>query len=383
MNYRKIPKAKDNDKVSMLGFGCMRFPVLKDGEIDEAQVEEMFKYGISNGINYIDTAYGYHDGKSEPLVGKILKKLDLRKKINLVTKLPSYLVQGNRGEAELEEYFNEQLERLQTDYFDYYLIHTLTYKFWENVTKAGLFKFIDRIKKEGKVRHIGFSFHDELPLFKKIVDAYDWDFCMIQYNFLDTDYQAGREGYEYATAKGMGVFAMEPLRGGLLVNNLPQDIKDEWKNSGRNYSPVEWSLRWLWNHKNISLTLSGMSSLEQMKENVSIVSKIQEPLMTKDDLKVIEKVKKIYQSKIKVNCTSCKYCMPCPAGVNIHGNFGMYNNASMFNNFKKFKNEYNDQSKDSLASKCVACGACEKVCPQGIKIIEELKIVSNYFIGNN
>ncbi len=383
MNYRKIPKAKEDDKVSILGFGCMRFPTLANGEIDEAQVEEMFKYGISHGVNYIDTAYGYHDGKSEPLVGKILKKLDLRNKVNLVTKLPSYLIKGDRGEEELEFYFNDQLQRLQTDHVDYYLIHCLNEKFWQNCLNAGILKFMDKIKKDGRVRHIGFSFHDVYETFPKIVEAYNWDFCMIQYNFLDEDYQAGKKGYELAVSKNMGVFAMEPLRGGLLVNSLPDDVKATWEKSHRNWKPVEWALRFVWSHPGIKLLLSGMSSLEQMKENVEIASRVAEPILTEEDLKVVRDVEKIYKSKIKINCTGCNYCMPCPSGVNIPGNFALYNKASMFNSFESCKKEYNTWviNKNNKASLCVACGKCERVCPQGIKIIKELKNISEEFEG--
>ncbi|MGL5542364.1 MAG: aldo/keto reductase [Fusobacteriaceae bacterium] len=372
MNYRKIPNGKES--VSILGLGCMRFPLMEDGKIDEKQVEEMMVYGIEKGINYIDTAWGYHGGESESLVGKILEKTGLRDRVNVVTKLPSYLI---KKKEDLDYYFNEQLKRLRVDKIDYYLVHTLTEVFWKNVTEADIFSFLDRIKAEGKVGHVGFSFHDELPLFKTIVDAYPWDFCMIQYNYLDTEYQAGRAGLEYATEKGLGVFVMEPLRGGGLVNNISPDIMAEWEGSSKGYKPVEWGLRWVWNHPNVTLLLSGMSSFGQIKENIEIAERVKDKILDDDDLDRIERVKKLYKNKIKVNCTGCNYCMPCPFGVDIPGAFEFYNNASMFNDVEKFSKSYEMFVKEGArADQCKACGKCEPQCPQGIKIISELKNVA-------
>ncbi|MGL5579328.1 MAG: aldo/keto reductase, partial [Fusobacteriaceae bacterium] len=274
-------------------------------------------------------------------------------------------------------YFNEQLKRLRVDKIDYYLVHTLTEVFWKNVTEADIFSFLDRIKAEGKVGHVGFSFHDELPLFKTIVDAYPWDFCMIQYNYLDTEYQAGRAGLEYATEKGLGVFVMEPLRGGGLVNNISPDIMAEWEGSSKGYKPVEWGLRWVWNHPNVTLLLSGMSSFGQIKENIEIAKRVKDKILDDDDLDRIERVKKLYKNKIKVNCTGCNYCMPCPFGVDIPGAFEFYNNASMFNDVEKFSKSYEMFVKEGArADQCKACGKCEPQCPQGIKIISELKNVA-------
>ncbi|MGL5964398.1 MAG: aldo/keto reductase [Fusobacteriaceae bacterium] len=379
MNYRKIPNGKG--PLSILGFGCMRFPLLEDGKIDEKQVEEMMIYGVENGINYIDTAWGYHDGESEVVVGKVLEKTGLREKVNVVTKLPSYLI---KKKEDLDYYFNEQLKRLRVEKIDYYLIHTLTEAFWKNVTEADIFSFMDRIKAEGKVGHIGFSFHDELPLFKKIVDSYSWDFCMIQYNYLDTEYQAGTAGLKYANEKGLGVFVMEPLRGGRLVNNISPDIMAEWEASSKGYKPVEWGLRWVWNHPEVTLLLSGMSNFDQIKENVEIAGRAKGNILDSEDLARVDRVKAIYKSKIKVNCTGCNYCMPCPFGVDIPGAFEFYNNASKFNDREKFANAYCGSVKEGArADRCKSCGKCEPQCPQGIKIISELKNVARELQNKN
>lgn len=369
MNYRKIPNSKD--KLSILGFGCMRFPIFENGKIDEEKAKEMILFGVENGINYIDTAWGYHNGESEPLVGKIVEENNLRDKVYLATKLPSYLVQKK---GDLEYFFNEQLKRLRTDRIDYYLIHTLNVKNWKNVVDAGIFDFMDKVKKEGKVRHIGFSFHDEFPLFKTIVDSYNWDFCMIQYNYLDIEYQAGKAGLDYAYSKGMGVFVMEPLRGGALVNNISTEIMNEWENSSKKYTPAQWGLRWVWNHENVTLLLSGMSNYEQVKENLETASSIKSPILNDDDLERVRRVRELYKKKIKVNCTRCNYCMPCRYGIDIPGAFNYYNNSSMFSDITKFKKQYSIFVKEEArASKCRKCGRCEPKCPQGIKIMTELK----------
>jgi hypothetical protein len=375
MKYRKL--GKTNEKVSILGFGCMRFPQ-KDGKIDEDKSLEMIRYAIDNGVNYIDTAYPYHNGESEIVVGKALKG-GYREKVNLATKLPSWLINTRE---DMDKYINEQLEKLQTNIIDFYLIHNLNKKDYKRLRDNGLFDFIEKIKENKLVKHVGFSFHDTLDVFKEIVDDYDWDFTQIQYNYIDEDYQAGREGLLYAANKELGIIIMEPLRGGALVNNLSQGINEIIENSPVKKTAVEWAFKFLYDKEEISLVLSGMSTLEQVVDNLKIAD-TQGKLnsMTIDEQETINKLRDEFKSKIKVNCTGCKYCIPCPAKVNIPICFELLNSSSMFDSVETTKKDYENflvkGNKD--ASKCVECGACEEKCPQHINIIEKLKEVKETF----
>ncbi len=378
MLYRKFGKA--DEMVSVLGFGCMRFPVF-DGDtkkIDEGKSIEMLRHSIDNGVNYIDTAYPYHGGMSEGLVGKALQD-GYRDKVYLATKLPSWLI---KTKEDMDKYLNEQLERLETDYIDFYLVHALNENFWGNLTKNGLFDFLDSIIKDGRVKYVGFSFHDKVELFKEIVDAYDWTFCQIQYNFIDQDYQAGKEGLKYAANKGLGIVAMEPLRGGSLVSRVPDDIMSVWNTSQVKRTPAEWALKYIWDYPEISTVLSGMSTLEQVVENIGYADEGISGSLTDDDKKLIYKVRDLYKEKIQVNCTFCKYCLPCPVGVAIPRAFKFYNDGAMFNNIEGEKKGYNMFiSEESRASKCIECGKCEAACPQNLPIIEDLKKVAKTFEG--
>lgn len=378
MLYRKFGKA--DEMVSVLGFGCMRFPVF-DGDtkkIDEKKSIEMLRHSIDNGVNYIDTAYPYHGGMSEGLVGKALQD-GYRDKVYLATKLPSWLI---KTKEDMDKYLNEQLERLQTEYIDFYLVHALNESFWGNLTKNGLFDFLDSIIKDGRVKYVGFSFHDKVELFKEIVDAYDWTFCQIQYNFIDQDYQAGKEGLKYAANKGLGIVAMEPLRGGSLVSRVPNDIMSLWNTSQVKRTPAEWALKYIWDYPEISTVLSGMSTLEQVVENIGYADEGISGSLTDDDKKLIYKVRDLYKEKIQVNCTFCKYCLPCPVGVAIPRAFKFYNDGAMFNNIEGEKKGYNMFiSEESRASKCIECGKCEAACPQNLPIIEDLKKVAKTFEG--
>ncbi|MFL0197201.1 aldo/keto reductase [Clostridium sp. WILCCON 0269] len=378
MLYRKF--GKTNEMVSILGFGCMRLPILPGGDsskIDEKKAMELVRYSIDNGVNYIDTAYPYHGtgmskgGQSEPFVAKALKD-GYREKVKLATKLPSWLI---KTRSDMDKYLNEQLERLETDYIDFYLVHSLNRRDWDRLKENGIDEFLDSAIKNGRIKHAGFSFHDKLDLFKEIVDYYDWSFCQIQYNYVDEDFQAGTEGLKYAAEKGLGVTIMEPLRGGKLVNNLPEEAKSTFSEANIKRTPSEWGLRWIWNHPEVSVVLSGMNSIEQVIENIKIASEAKENSLTEKELNIIDEVKDIIKGKVKVNCTACGYCMPCPSGVNIPRCFSSYNNHSMFE-----KDEtYGFLPPDQKASNCVECGKCETHCPQSIPIREKLKKVKSLF----
>ncbi|WFA07614.1 aldo/keto reductase [Tissierella sp. Yu-01] len=369
MQYFKF--TKDNIEISPLGFGCMRFPVIDNNlsNIDEKKSEEMIRFAIDNGINYFDTAYNYHSGSSEIFLGKVLKN-GLRDKIYLASKNPVWLVEEY---SDFERLLDEQLERLQTDHIDFYLLHSLYNKTYKKIIDLDVFKFLDDAKKKGKIKYAGFSFHDELPLFKTIVDAYDWDFCQIQLNYMDRNMQAGLDGLEYAYSKGLGVIIMEPIKGGKLAN-ASEEVEKVWSESKVKRSPAEWALRWVLNHKEVSIVLSGMSTLDQVKENIRIANSKLHNSLTKDELGFIDRVTDIYNKRVKVGCTSCEYCQPCPFNVSIPDIFEMYNNMYIYDTVEQSKKSY-EKLKESLkdVSQCTECGVCENICPQHLEIISLLK----------
>ena len=384
MLYRTL--GKTNEKVSILGFGCMRLPVINGDstKIDEEKATKMIHHAIDQGINYIDTAYPYHGtgmghgGESEPFVGRALKD-GYREKVNLATKLPSWLI---KTREDMDKYLNEQLERLQTDRIDFYLVHALNANTWENLKKLGIKEFLDSAIKDGRIRYAGFSFHDKLEVFKDIVDYYHWSFCQIQYNYLDENFQAGTEGLNYAADRGLGVVIMEPLRGGKIVRNLPGVVLDTFDKAEIKRSPAEWALRWVWNHPEVSVVLSGMNIMDNVTENLRVANEALPNSLTENEVEIINNVKNAFKERIKVNCTACEYCMPCPAGVNIPKNFSCYNEYSMFitpATEKELKSRYNGLSPAERADKCVECGKCESHCPQAIEIRKELKNVKALF----
>lgn len=384
MQYRKMPRVKE--ELSVLGFGCMRFPLIdKDiSKIDEEKSSEMLRYAIDNGLNYIDTAYPYHGtgtnegGSSEPFVGRVLAK-GYRDKVLLASKLPSWFIESR---DDMDLYLNKQLLRLQTDFIDFYLVHALNAGYWKSLSSMGLTSFLDKSRNDGRIRYAGFSFHDDsVDLFKEIIDSYDWDFCQIQYNYLDENYQAGKEGLEYAASKGVGIIIMEPLKGGSLAVNMPPEVSKAFGDVNPERKPVDWALSWLWNHKDVHVVLSGMNTLEQVVENIDIASKALEESMSESELKAISQVKEIMNSKVQVACTSCGYCMPCPEGVDIPHNFSYYNNFHLFDDEKVRVNTkiiYNAVlTANQKATNCVECGTCEPLCPQNIPIIDKLKDVAS------
>ncbi len=368
MKYRKDRKGNE---ISVLGFGCMRFSK-KGRELDLEKAEQELMLAIQNGVNYLDTAYIYPG--SEELLGKILTRNKCRDKVYLATKLPHYLVRTIEG---AEKKFQEELQRLQTDYIDYYLMHMLNdVKTWDNLVAMGMIRWIEEKKQSGQIRNIGFSYHGNTGNFKKLLDAYDWDFCQIQYNYLDEHSQAGRAGLEYAGEKGIPVIIMEPLRGGRLVNNLPQEAKRLIESADFVQTPAELALRWLWNQPQVTCVLSGMNSVEMVQENIRIASECEAGSFTQEQFRLVAQVKEEIQKKIKVGCTGCGYCMPCPKGVDIPMTFHCYN-MKYSEGKKSGTGEYLQSTamrrETSSASQCVGCGKCEQHCPQGIKIRDMLK----------
>ena len=377
MQYRRL--GKTNKEVSILGFGAMRLPVIgKDStNIDEAEATKMLRYAIDNGVNYVDTAFPYHGndmckpGNSEPFVGRAL--LDgYREKVLLATKLPSWLIETRE---QMDEILHLQLERLQTDYIDFYLVHTVNRQLWPKLVDLGIFDFLENAKKSGKIRHIGFSYHDVPQFFHEVVDAYEWEFCQIQYNYFDVHFQAGYDGLKYAASKDIGVIVMEPLRGGGLVNELPGEILSAFDESPEKKTPAQWALRWLWDDRDVGIVLSGMSTMDQVVENVQTANDGVADSLSGDDKAILTRVQEIFKEKLKVSCTKCRYCMPCPVGVNIPENFILYNSLYLTGAGWHSNIMYQKLPEKERASSCVECGQCEEHCPQGIKIIDELKQV--------
>lgn len=377
MHYRSFPCAPDK-KISILGFGCMRLPYLNNdsGQINEQESIKMIRYAIDNGVNYIDTAYPYHKGNSELLVAKALKD-GYREKVYLATKHPVWLVEEY---ADFEKYLDEQLTKLETEYIDFYMLHALSTERWNKIRDLGVIKFLEEARAKGKIRHFGFSFHDELSVFKEIINSYPWDFTQIQLNFMDTEYQAGLEGLNYAANRGIGVIVMEPLRGGSLTKSVPEDIQKIWDKAETKRTPAEWCFRWVANHPSVVTILSGMSTMEQVKENVEKAATMLPNSLTENELEIISEVRNIYIERTKVNCTSCKYCLPCPAGVAIPRVFTMYNNSTIYNDKVGISRSYKAFmiDKEVDASKCIECNKCVSACPQHIKIPTVLKEAHKY-----
>lgn len=381
MLYRKMPKS--DDRLSILGFGCMRFKE-KNGKIDEPLSAKQLDLSREKGINYFDTAMPYHMGQSELFLGRYIKERGIRKELYLATKLPSWQI---RQEADFESLFNAQLKNLQTDYIDYYLIHNLDDVKWQAMEKYNVQKFLDKQIEAGRIRYAGFSFHGDRPTFKKIVDSYHWTFAQIQYNFLDTENQAGREGLYYAAQKELGIIIMEPLRGGVLAGKVPGQVAQVWQEAEIGRTPAEWSLRWIWNHPEVTLTLSGMNEEEQILENCRTAAVAEPGTLTDKELALVDRVTATYRQLMRAGCTGCRYCMPCPAKVNIPYCLDYLNNHHMYGKSQWRKIMYTMQLGGMLggiqayASQCSACGQCEKACPQHLPIQELLKETKDIYEG--
>jgi uncharacterized protein len=371
MKYRKFGKL--DWKVSALGFGAMRLPVI-DGDhskINEPEAIKMMRYAIDHGVNYIDSAYFYHRGNSEVFFGKTLQD-GYREKVRVATKLPCIDV---HAPEDFDRLLNEQIKRLQTSKIDFYLLHGLSNTEWPKVRDFGVLKWAEGAMTDGRIGRLGFSFHDSFDVFQGIVDAYDnWTLCQIQYNYMDEENQAGTRGLEYAYKKGLAVVVMEPVRGGRLARP-PEKVAKLWASAPVQRTPAEWALRWVWNHPEVTLALSGMSTMEQVAENVTYADHSQPHNLTADELALIGKVRDTYRSLSPVSCTTCRYCMPCPNDVDIPRVFEFYNEALMYNTAAEQRKWYNGQGmiKDHRADKCIKCDQCLEKCPQKLLIPELLE----------
>ena len=368
MNYRLD---KYNNKISLLGFGCMRFQNTL-GKIDMAKAEEQILAAFRGGVNYYDTAYVYPG--SEAAIGEIFEKNGIRDEIYIATKLPHYLIKSLEG---LEKLFQEQLRRLRTDHIDYYLMHMLSdVATWIRLKNLGIEQWLADKKKSGAIRQIGFSYHGNSDMFCQLIDAYDWEFCQIQYNYMDEHTQAGRRGLNYAHQKGLPVIIMEPLRGGRLVNNLPEEAKKLFADYKESYTPAQWAFRWLYNQPEITCVLSGMNTPEMIEDNIKTASTTETGSLGPAEELMLQNVVKAINSRMKVGCTGCGYCMPCPKGVDIPGTFSAYNRRyydSKHSGFFDYMMCTALRKISAAASNCIECGKCETHCPQHIEIRKELK----------
>jgi predicted aldo/keto reductase-like oxidoreductase len=377
MLYRRFGKLDWN--VSALGFGAMRLPIIGNdiANIDQPQAIQMVRFAIENGVNYVDTAYVYHQGQSEVVIGKALQD-GYRNKVRLATKMPVWIIQS---QSDMDKYLDEQLVRLQTDHVDFYLLHALTQEIWEKLKSLEVLNWLKKKVAEGKVNHFGFSFHDEYAVFKRIIDDFDdWAFCQIQYNYVDDDFQAGTKGLEYAASKGLAVIVMEPVAGGKLSMNPPKAIADLWKTAALKRTPTEWALRWVWNHSSVSVVLSGMSNIAQVRENVASADYAQAGNLTETQLEFFVKVKQKFNEVGFMQCTGCCYCLPCPEGVNIPQVVSLLNEYYINGRSEEVKTKYWEHiTPESQAKKCCRCGRCEGVCPQKVSIRDVLAEASFLF----
>lgn len=354
-------------ETSLLGFGCMRFPVTANGNIDEAEAEKLLDKAIACGVNYIDTAYPYHNGQSEPLVGKVLKKYD-RDSFYLATKLPVWKVEKL---ADVDVILEEQLQRLQTDHIDFYLMHALGKERWDVMVEMGVVKRLEELKEEGKIRYLGFSFHDSYEVFEEILNYRDWDFCQIQLNYMDTEEQAGLKGYELTVQKNIPLVIMEPIKGGSLAA-FASDIMEKFHSVKPGASAASFALRFVGSLPNVKVILSGMSNMEQVEDNLHTFEAF-EPLSAQEH-KVIQEVVELMRSRVQSGCTGCRYCMPCPMGVDIPGSFRIWNTYHMYQNYNVVRNAWEkDLGEAKQPKNCVECGKCEQACPQKLSIREDLK----------
>ena len=369
MEYRIF--GKTNTKPSLLGFGCMRFPTMTNDEgkrvINKKEAEKMLDYAYQNGVTYFDTAYPYHGGESEVVLGEVMKKYK-RDTFLVATKLPMWKLEKTE---DVRETFFEQLSRLQMNYVDFYLLHALNRNTFKKGKDIGALEEVIKLKEEGYIKHIGFSFHDEYEIFEEIVNYYDWEFCQIQYNYMDTDIQAGKKGIKLCEEKGIPLVIMEPIKGGSL-SGFSEDVEEVFKSYDKDKSIASWALRFVGSEENVKVILSGMSTFEQVVDNVENFNNFR--VLNDEEKKIIEKAKELIKSKVKIGCTACNYCMPCPRGVKIPVNFRLWNTYGMYKN-SSAKWDYNNMKEEEKASNCIKCGACEKLCPQHLEIRKNLELL--------
>lgn len=375
MLYRTMPKIKE--KLSVLGFGCMRLPANKDFSIDKPRAIEQIRYAADQGINYFDTAWPYHGGASELLLGQALEG-GYRDRVNIATKLPSWMI---KDRADMDTYLDQQLKKLKTDHIDFYLMHALAGPMWETLKQMDVLDFMDKAKKSGRIRYAGFSFHGRGDDFKTIVDEYPWEFCQIQYNYLDEDHQAGTQGLKYAAKKDLGIIIMEPLRGGNLgLAEPPKEVAAIWDTAPEKRAPVEWAMRWVMDHPEVTSVLSGMNEETHIKENIAIAETAVPHSLSAEENNLVKQAADTYRKLMKVGCTGCEYCTPCPEGVNIPGAFFCLNKLHMFKNEDEAKFMYavrcsgllTDNKESGYASNCIQCGECLEKCPQELPIPDVL-----------
>jgi uncharacterized protein len=383
MKYRQFGRL--DWKVSALGFGAMRLPssgTEMSSPVNEPEAIRIIRYAIDHGVNYLDTAYMYHMGNSEKILGKALQD-SYRAKVRIATKLPVNMLQKA---DEIDRILDEQLERLKTPQIDFYLFHGLNKTGWQKVVDWGLIGWAESKIAAGKIAYLGFSFHDDFPVFKEILDAYNgWTFCQIQYNYIDVNNQAGRQGVEYAAAKGLGIVVMEPLRGGMIAKTPPDKVAQIWQSAARKRSVPDWGLQWVWNQPEISVALSGMSSMQQVVENLASAEQSGTGTLKADELALFDRVRETYKSLSPVPCTKCRYCSPCPNGVDIPGVFELYNEITIYDVPQIAQFRYQGPfgiKPEQRADKCIECGKCVEVCPQKIQIPEELKAAHKKLTGS-
>lgn len=372
MHYRKFGQL--DWEVSALGFGCMRLPLSDKNSaarIDEAEATRLLHYAIDQGVNYVDTAYYYHQEQSEPFVGRALKN-GYRQKVKLATKLPSWAIHKPQ---DFDKYLNEQLARLQTDHIDFYLLHALKKEWWQSLNRVGVFDWAEKAIADGRIGHLGFSFHDKLDVFKEIVDGYDkWAFCQIQYNYLDINHQAGAEGLKYAANRGLAVVVMEPLLGGRLAS-APAPIQAIWDKAAQKRSPAGWALQWLWDQPEVAVVLSGMSTMAQVEDNIAQAGLSAAGQFSPAEQALVDQVRQEYTRRSPIPCTACEYCLPCPNNVAIPQVFAAYNGGVMFESPDSARQNYTFISAAARADACVQCRECESLCPQNILISEWMPTV--------